>query len=153
MKRIQKLSLIFMVGMFLSGLSAIPLVAELDFAREAMKLLGVEIAWVFKVHNALIDTSAKYPFLFYGTDWLAFAHFLFALLFVGVYKDPLRNIWVTKFCIIACFLIFPFAFIMGSIRGIPIYWQLIDCSFGVIGLMILYTIKRLTLKLNNYENI
>jgi hypothetical protein len=27
------------------------------------------------------------------------------------------------------------AFIAGTVRGIPIYWRLIDCSFGVVGLV------------------
>jgi hypothetical protein len=32
-------------------------------------------------------------------------------------------------------MIIPQAFIAGYARGIPFYWQLIDCSFGVIGLI------------------
>jgi hypothetical protein len=36
---------------------------------------------------------------------------------------------------IACVMVFPLAFIAGAVRGIPIYWRLIDCSFGVAGLV------------------
>jgi hypothetical protein len=43
---------------------------------------------------------------------------------------------------IACFLILPTAFIAGYFRGIPIVWQLIDCSFGVFGFILLYRIYR-----------
>jgi hypothetical protein len=25
--------------------------------------------------------------------------------------------------------------VMGGLRGIPIYWRLIDCSFGVFGII------------------
>jgi hypothetical protein len=30
-------------------------------------------------------------------------------------------------------LVLPLALICGPLRGIPIYWRLIDCSFGVLG--------------------
>ena len=69
-----------------------------------------------------------------GFDWLAFAHVVIAILFIGVLRDPVRNIWVVEFGMIACILILPFAFVMGHERGIPLWWQLIDCSFGVFGM-------------------
>jgi hypothetical protein len=31
--------------------------------------------------------------------------------------------------------IWPLALICGPIRGIPFYWQLIDCSFGFFGMI------------------
>ena len=37
--------------------------------------------------------------------------------------------------IVACIAIFPLAMICGPLRGIPFYWRLIDCSFGVIGII------------------
>ncbi|MBR2261972.1 MAG: hypothetical protein IJ916_09780 [Paludibacteraceae bacterium] len=47
----------------------------------------------------------------------------------------------------ACVAILPLAFICGPIRDIPFYWTLIDCSFGVFGiiplLICLKYIKRL----------
>ena len=76
----------------------------------------------------------QYPFLAYGYDWLAFAHFVLAILFIGPLKDPVRNKWVIEFGMIACLLIIPFAFIAGHLRGIPLGWRLIDCAFGVVGL-------------------
>jgi hypothetical protein len=36
---------------------------------------------------------------------------------------------------IACVMIFPLAFIAGAIRQIPIAWRLIDCAFGLIGII------------------
>jgi hypothetical protein len=36
---------------------------------------------------------------------------------------------------IACLLIIPFALVAGYFRGIPFWWRLIDCSFGLIGLL------------------
>jgi hypothetical protein len=48
-------------------------------------------------------TSKDYPFLFYGYDWLAFAHFVLAILFIGPLRDPVKNKWVIEFGIIACY--------------------------------------------------
>lgn len=89
--------------------------------------------WLFKVDRALIDVGANHPFLFYGTDWLAFGHFMIALVFVGALRDPVRNKWLFTFGLIACALVIPYAFVFGAVRGIPIFWRLIDCSFGVFG--------------------
>jgi hypothetical protein len=79
--------------------------------------------------------------LLYGYDWLAFAHIMIALLFIGVYKEPVRNKWVIDFAIICCISIIPFAFVCGYIRQIPIGWRLIDCSFGIIGLLPLTVLR------------
>ena len=80
--------------------------------------------------------------MLYGYDWLAFAHFVLAILFIGPYNDPVKNIWVIEFGLIACVLIFPLAFIAGYFRSIPIGWQLIDCSFGVFGFIPLWICYR-----------
>jgi hypothetical protein len=44
-----------------------------------------------------------------------------------------RNAWVVTFGLIACAAVIPLALIAGAIRGIPLYWRLIDCAFGVGG--------------------
>jgi hypothetical protein len=93
-------------------------------------------------HAAFNEVSVQHPFLFYGYDWLAFAHFVLAILFIGPYRDPIKNIWVIRFGMIACVLVIPFAFIAGHFRGIPIGWRLIDCSFGVFGFVLLQTILK-----------
>lgn len=84
------------------------------------------------------EVTTKYSFIAYGTDWLAFAHLVLAVLFLGIVKDPVRNRWVLQFGLIDCAGIFPLALIAGSIGGIPFFWQLIDCSFGVFGGIILW---------------
>jgi hypothetical protein len=94
--------------------------------------------------------------LLYGYDWLAFAHFILAILFIGPYRYPVKNIWVIQFGLIACVLIFPLAFIAGSFRGIPFGWQLIDCSFGVVGAIPLWICyhkaKQLSLNILHSKN-
>jgi hypothetical protein len=91
------------------------------------------LPWVERVHQALMATNARYPFLAYGTDWLAFAHLVIAVAFLGPYVDPVRNKWLITFGLIACGAVIPLALIAGGVRGIPFGWRLIDCSFGVFG--------------------
>jgi len=43
---------------------------------------------------------------------------------------------------IACVLVVPFALVMGGIRGIPFAWRLIDCSFGVFGIIPLWLCRQ-----------
>jgi len=58
-----------------------------------------------------------------------------AIAFWGPFKDPVRNVWVVQFGMISCVAVVPLALIAGPIRGIPWGWQLIDISFGVIGII------------------
>src|SRR5437899_13090645 len=98
--------------------------------------------WLLKVQTALSDNSVTHPFLFYGTDWLAFGHFVIALAFVGALRDPVRNSWLFTFGMLACILVVPYAFIFGALRGIPVWWRLIDCSFGIFGFIPLHFCSR-----------
>ena len=134
LRQLKGLTWLFIIGLFVSGATALPLQTELDaFA----KILGDNHSgfanWIFKVRDALGHTYADYPFMAYGTDWLAFGHFVIALAFVGALRDPVRNRWLYLFGMISCVMVIPYAMICGGMRGIPIYWRLIDCSFGVIG--------------------
>ena len=138
---------IFIVGLILSGITAFPLVHEtawLACVLQAHPFLPAGIiAWIDRVHAALADESARYPFLAYGTDWLAFAHLVIAIAFLGPLVDPVRNKWVLQFGIIACLGVFPLALIAGPVRGIPPLWRAIDCSFGLFGVIPLLICLRL----------
>ena len=94
------------------------------------------------MHEGLQVSYRAYPFLAYGTDWLAFAHIVIAVAFVGPLRDPVRNVWVIEFGMIACALVIPYAFVFGAIRGIPLWWRLIDCSFGVFGIIPVWLCRR-----------
>ena len=98
--------------------------------------------WITRVHEALVVGYGRYPFLAYGTDWLAFGHFVIALAFLGPLRDPVRNAWVLDWAMLACVLVVPFALLAGPIRGIPFGWRLIDCCFGVFGLVPLWFCRR-----------
>ena len=131
----------FIVGLVISGATAMPLQTELDLianwfgiADQSSATAASELArWLLTVRGALRDAGATHPFVFYGTDWLAFGHFVIAIAFVGALRDPVRNRWLFDFGLIACVLVIPFALVCGGLRGIPIWWRLIDCSFGVVG--------------------
>ena len=107
------------------------------------------LPWIARVHDAISETNTQYPFLAYGTDWLAFAHLVLAVLFIGPYLDPVRNKWVITFGLIACAGVIPLALIAGHIRGIPLPWRLIDCSFGVFGAIPLVRCKLLISELDS----
>ncbi len=129
---------IMIVGLFISGITAFPIQSQLAWFVNHQPNLGPTLnSWLTKVYTGVNETNSKYPFISYGTDWLAFAHVMLAVLFVGPLIDPVRNIWVIQFGIIAALAIFPLVFIAGSIRGIPFFWQFIDCSFGIITLAVL----------------
>jgi hypothetical protein len=139
---IRRLIVLFIIALLISGITAFWLEAELRFILEYFNFGNFINSWLRRVHAALEQTGQNHKFLIYGYDWLAFGHIIIALFFVEVYKRPVENRWVLKYGMIACFLILPTAFIAGYFRGIPIVWQLIDCSFGVFGFILLYRIYR-----------
>ena len=140
----------FMAALVISGLTAFPLQYELDAVTSALGLNQVSGAspsgsldsWLMRVHDGLHDTYGRYPWVAYGTDWLAFAHIVIAVFFIGPLVDPVRNVWVLWAGLIACALVLPLALICGPVRGIPPGWRVIDCSFGVIGAIpLLYCLR------------
>ena len=139
---IKRLIAFFIVVLFLSGLTAIPIDMELSAVLRIIPADTPAAQWMEKILSAYRQMNIQYSFLLYGYDWLAFAHFVLAILFIGPYCNPIKNIWVIEFGLIACVLIFPLAFIAGHFRGIPIGWQLIDCSFGLFGLVPLWICRR-----------
>lgn len=141
--RIKALLVFFIVGLVISGLTAFPLETELrwltQFCTGGKSLL---CDWIAICYGALREVNATYPFLAYGTDWLAFAHIVIAIAFIGPLINPFRNIWVIQFGMIACVLVIPLALIAGHVRGIPFFWQMIDCSFGLFGIIPLWLCHR-----------
>lgn len=141
-KIVHRWLLFFIVCLVISGATAIPVVTELEFATRILPR-GTAIGdWLDTVYMAVLKQQQEAPFLAYGYDWLAFAHFVLAILFIGPLKDPVRNVWVIEFGMIACALVIPYALIAGSMRGLPFWWQLVDCTFGVIGFIPLLIVRR-----------
>ncbi|HVU97690.1 MAG TPA: hypothetical protein VHE34_20845 [Puia sp.] len=133
---IRRWVLSFIVALALSGLTAFAVETELGWLLDHWPPdpRGSLRIWAQLVYQALQDSNTRYPFLAYGYDWLAFGHLVIALFFIGVFRDPVQNKWVLGIGMWACAGVIPLAFIAGAVRGIPICWRLIDCSFGVIGL-------------------
>src|SRR5512132_1278921 len=122
-KNIRGWILFFMFVLVLSGLTAIPIETELEFVSRFFSLDSAIGQWIDKVYLAIHETNGKFPFLAYGYDWLAFAHFVLAILFIGPLRDPVKNRWVIEFGLLACLLIIPFALIAGHYRSIPLWWR------------------------------
>lgn len=151
--QIRILTVLFMIVLLLSGITVFPLIPELKFiVNSNLFEEGSTInLWLRKVLNGLEETQKQYPFIFYGFDWLAFAHIVIAFLFIGVYQHPVRNRWIVRWAIITCICILPLAFIAGSIRDIPFFHIVADCSFGVVGLIPLFIIQDRINKLKKYR--
>ena len=139
---------VVILGLILSGITAFPLQRELHLLVHIATQLNLPLhapalnAWLVRVNDALTDTDTRYPFLAYGTDWLAFAHLVIAAAFLGPWRDPVRNQWVVTWGFIACAGVPLLALIAEPIRGIPLFWSLIDCSFGVFCALFLLFVRR-----------
>jgi hypothetical protein len=166
LRRLRWLTGLFIVGLFLSGATAIPLETELGWLVNATNARGrldaapagpaasasasagpAWAVWMCRVQDALKEVNERHPFIAYGGDWLAFGHFMIALAFVWAWRDPVRHRWLFDYGLIACALVIPYAFIFGGLRGIPLWWRLIDCSFGLLGAIPLWICRRETRRL------
>lgn len=125
-----------MIALAISGITAFPVERELKWLLGFKNIMPSGLYnWLLHIYEGITATNERYPFLFYGFDWLAFAHLVIALLFIGPFRNPVKNIWVIEWGMIACIGVIPLAMIAGPIRGMPLYWRFIDCSFGVIGII------------------
>jgi hypothetical protein len=141
--KIRILIVFLMIALILSGVTAFPVETELRWLLNHPSLVpSFAQIWLQDVYNALLETNTKYPMLAYGFDWLAFAHIVIAMAFIGPYRDPIKNKWIIDWAMLACVAIFPLAFIAAPIRHIPMFHVLIDCSFGVIGLIPLWICRK-----------
>jgi hypothetical protein len=115
------------VGLVLSGATALPIPTQLELA---VRVLGEDLragglvpdamaAWLQTLRDGIRATEASAPFMFYGTDWLAFGHFAIAAAFVGALRDPLRNRWLFQYGMWICAAVPVWALVCGPIRGIP----------------------------------
>lgn len=146
---------LFIVGLVLSGVTAFPLRHELRWLADGLGIVAPENyaryaglqRWIAYVLYGVEQTQARYPFISYGTDWLAFGHLCIAVFFVRPFRRPLESDWVLKCGLVCCAGVIPLALIAGAVRGIPFGWRLIDCSFGVIGALPLLYCLRVSAKL------
>jgi hypothetical protein len=141
--KVKGLVIFFIFGLLISGITAFPIETQLAFGVQYTQYLPDLLRnWINLVYTGVSVTNENFPFISYGTDWLAFAHLVIAIVFIGPLKDPVKNIWVIEFGMIACVMVLPLALIAGYIREIPFFWRLIDCSFGIIGIVPLFICHR-----------
>jgi hypothetical protein len=159
--KIRALTIFYIFALFFWGVTAFPVETEI---RIICQIMGISLDaspgnyegfnyWITIVANGLINTNRDYPFLAYGTDWLAFSHLVIAVAFIGLYRKPVRNIWIVYFGMIACLGVVPLALICGAVRGIPFWWRMIDssfCIFGIIPLCFLHIYIKKLEKLTGY---
>lgn len=93
--RIRALVLLFIAGLVASGITAFPLRHELNFVHSVLLKIfpsatpdGGFVWWIDRVHFAINETYRAWPFLGYGTDWLAFGHLVIALFSSGRCATP-----------------------------------------------------------------
>jgi hypothetical protein len=149
---------LFITGLIISGVTAFPLLRELSLLSQwlgindpaAYETLPGVRGWIAFVFFGLRKTYAAFPFVGYGTDWLAFGHLIIALFFIGPWRDPVGNAWVLRVGMVACAAVIPLALICGNIRGIPLAWRLLDCSFGFLGAIPLLYCLHLTKRISQH---
>jgi hypothetical protein len=158
-RRVRVLLVLFVSGLVSSGLTAFALETELqalsawcgiDPSASPSEYAGLE-RWIATVTRGLRETNARYPFMAYGTDWLAFGHLVIAVMFVGPLRDPVRYVWVVTAGMVACAGVVPLAILAGEVRGIPFWWRLLDCAFGVGGIIPLWLSRRYIVELETLE--
>ncbi|MCB9262838.1 MAG: hypothetical protein H6607_10730 [Flavobacteriales bacterium] len=153
MKAIRILTVIIQLGLLIAGLTGFFVPQGMDLLTNSFFIkIPVLADWLPFVKQGVSVVDNQYPFIWYGTDWMVFAHILLAILYIGLYNDPIKNEWLATFGLISSAAVFPLAFIMGSVRHIPFVWQLFDCSFGLIAGILFVFIKLNTNKLKNANN-
>lgn len=154
-RRLHLWTWLFIIGLAFSGLTAIPIQAQFDLAAGRLGsdfgaggLVPDFIAkWLAHAYVGVSVTSRSAPFVWYGTDWLAFGHVVIAFAFFGAVREPVRNRWLYDFGLLACAAVIPWALYFGAVRGIPLWWRLVDCSFGVLGAIPLWCCRNWTKEL------
>lgn len=142
-RKFRLMLVFFMIALALSGITAFPVESELLWLLQHPNWIPDALEpWLKDCYTAISTTNAQFPMLAYGYDWLAFAHLVIAMAFIGPYRHPVKNSWVIDWAMLACIAIIPLAFIAGPIRKIPYFHMLIDCSFGVFGIIPLYFCRK-----------
>ena len=142
-RKIKIAIIITIIGLLLNGISAIPLISELNILLSKPDALPVFLRdWWLYVNKGVHETTRNYPFMRYGFDWLAFAHFLIAIAFIGPLKDPIKNEWIISWGMIASILSALMAFGWERLRGIPLWWSCIDAAIAIAAFILLWFCSR-----------
>lgn len=139
LRRLRLWTAFIIAGLVVSGLTAIPIRTQFDLGARWLgpdfsaggRIPGFVAQWLATAHRGVLATDQAAPFVWYGTDWLAFGHVVIAIAFIGAWRDPVRNRWLYQFALIAGALVIPWALVFGALRGIPLWWRAVDSLFGL----------------------
>jgi len=152
LRKIKIMMAVVIGSLGLISVVAFPVVTNIDLLKGLVGLdtiIGGALPrlgqWVTSSADAVLAIDVQYPFIFYMSDWMVFGHIIIAIFFIGAYRDPVRNIWIIETGLIACVLLVPFALIAGAVREIPLFWRLIDSSFGILCFIPLWYARKWTL--------
>lgn len=89
--RFRAVILLFIMGLVASGVTAFPLLLELRMLANALGVGALQSPvgttgltfWILTVRLGLEQTYTNYPWVAYGTDWLAFGHLIIAGFFIA----------------------------------------------------------------------
>ena len=131
-------------GLFVSGVTIWPWDIELSFAISALQAIAgpeplIQLLQDIQQDMRLLEQSNS--FVLYVADWLAFAHLVLAVLFLMALKNPIRNVLVVRFGILCSLSVPVLAITCIPMRGIPLFWVLIDSSFALCAIPLWIALK------------
>ena len=135
-------------GLFVSGVTIWPWEFELTLLISSLDGIAVLEPLRSLLSELLSDMLAlreKSSFVLYVADWLAFAHLILAALFLMALRDPIRNILVVRFGILCSLSVPLLAVTCVPLRGIPLFWILVDSSFALCAIPLLIALRDLRL--------
>jgi hypothetical protein len=136
----------FISLLFLSGLIAIPVDQILSSLLKQIYFPSPFMRGLFRLVNALTASKARFSYLSYGYgfDWLAVSHILLAFLFIVIIQNPLKNTRLLMIGWVGWLVIITTSLVEGLIKGIPFWWQFINYLFGIVGLLVLWSVYHKT---------
>jgi len=125
--------IIVALGLFVSGVTVWPAIPELKWGLHLLQNWGLADSTLADFTATILESlkhiEKDHPHILYGYDWLAFAHIVLAILFLGAARDPVRNKWIVECGLIMCALIPFLAGICIPLREIPWWWFFMDFAF------------------------
>ena len=146
LKRPRILLAIVAFGLFVSGVTIWPWEVELELVLSILVAIDGPQILVETLQSILADMRQLRDagsFVLYVADWLAFAHLVLAALFLMAMKDPVRNILVVRFGILCCLSVPILAISCVPLRGLPLFWILVDSSFALAAIPLWIALKDL----------
>jgi hypothetical protein len=137
--KIRLMLTVVIAGLLITTIAAFPIVTNIQLLEQVVgegsaigNFLPPLGEWITYASSTVAELDRQHPFLFCASDWMVFAHMVIAIVFIGPWRDPVKNIWVIEWGMIACIAIIPTALIAGEIRDIPFFWRLVDSMFGIL---------------------